>query len=192
MSGGLDSSTLLYKLKLGSFIECMFFDYGQTHIKERLAAREICNGLKVKLHECKLPSVFTDSCLVGSKPIPSGNSADNIVPNRNMVMLSAATAYAIQHDFDAVAIGCNNDDAKNGFPDCSKPFLSAMRDSMRFCHTKPIQLLTPFIEFSMGKKEVIKLAEKLNVPLEKTWSCYKGDKEPCGECGACKAIELAK
>ena len=191
MSGGLDSTTLLYKLKKGMYIECMAFDYGQTHIKELLRAEEICRDLGVKLHRCKLPSIFTDCCLVGSKPIPHGQHEDNVVPNRNMVMLSTATAYAIQHDFDAVAYGANLDDANGGFPDCSKLFIQAMRDAMRFCHTKPIQLLAPFISMNMTKKDVAVLAYKLGVPIMKTWSCYKGDEKPCGTCGACQLRDKA-
>jgi 7-cyano-7-deazaguanine synthase len=169
----------------------MFFDYGQTHIKEVLAARKICKELNVKLHECKLPSVFVDSALVGSKLIPHGDDDSNIVPNRNMVMISTATAYAIQHDFDGVAVGCNNDDAQHGFPDCSRLFLSSMRDAMSFCHTRPIALLSPFIKELMSKRDVVKLARKLNVPIEDTWSCYKGGAEPCGECSACQLRESA-
>ena len=188
MSGGLDSTTLLYSLlNRNHDVECMAFDYGQTHIKELLRAAEICEDLGVKLHRCRLPSIFTDCCLVGSKPIPHGQHESNIVPNRNMVFLSAATAYAVQHShFDAVAYGANLDDAEGGFPDCSKLFIQAMRDAMRFCHTKPIQLLAPFISTNMTKKDVAAMAYKLGVPIMRTWSCYKGGEKPCGTCGACQ------
>ena len=186
LSGGLDSVTLAHYYKQGSYLECMFFDYGQTHLKEVIAARNVCKQLNIKLHECKLPSVFVDSALVGSKPIPHGDGDANIVPNRNMVMISAATAFCLQNDMDAVAIGCNDDDTQHGFPDCSKPFLRSMRDAMRFCHTRPIALLAPFIHKEMTKSDVVVWAKKLNVDIESTWSCYKGAKEPCNECAACK------
>jgi 7-cyano-7-deazaguanine synthase len=171
----------------------MFFDYGQTHLKEILSARKICKDANVKLHECKLPSVFIDSALVGSKPIPSGDSDSNIVPNRNMIMISTAASFAIQQGsgFDAVAIGCNEDDAQHGFPDCSRHFLRSMRDAMRFCHTRPIALLAPFVHKRMSKVEIVKLARKLNVPIDDTWSCYKGEKEPCGTCAACELRDNA-
>lgn len=192
MSGGLDSTTLLYYTKKtkGHHVECMAFDYGQTHIKELGRAAEICDELGVKLHRCKLPSIFTDCCLVGSKPIPNGDHADNIVPNRNMVMLSTATAYAIQHGFDAVAFGANFDDIK-GFPDCGMMFIGAMSSAMQYCYTRPIRLSTPFIDKMMTKKQVVEMATRLGVPIDKTWSCYKGGKEPCGVCAACQLRDKA-
>lgn len=188
MSGGLDSSTLLYKLKKGAYVECMHFDYGQTHIKELTSAKQICADAGVKLHQCKLPAVFTDSALIGSKPIPDGEAV--IVPNRNMLLLSAATAYASQNDFDAVAIGCNDDDGL-AYPDCGRMFLSAMGKAMRFCHTRPIELLAPFVWETMSKADIVTLAHELCVPVDQTWSCYKGGKNPCGTCAACELREKA-
>ena len=182
MRGGLDSATLLYKLRKGNYVEAMYFDYGQTHIKEVESAKKICADIGVKLHQCKLPAVFTDSALIGSKPIPDGEAV--IVPNRNMLLIASATAYAAQNDFDAVAIGCNSDDGID-YPDCGRMFLSAMAKSMRFCHTRKIALLAPFVWEGMSKVDVVKLASKLGVPINDTWSCYKGMSKPCGTCGAC-------
>ena len=119
------------------------------------------------------------------KPIPSGDSVDNIIPNRNGVMLMTATTLAIEWGFDAVAYGSNEDDARN-FPDCSHLFIQAMRDVMRFCHTRPIELLTPFISEHTTKAGVVRQAVDLGVPIDQTWSCYKGEDEPCGDCAACQ------
>ncbi len=38
----------------------------------------------------------------------------------------------------------------------------------------------------MEKAEVIEIAQKLEVPLEYTWSCYKNQSDPCLECNGCK------
>jgi len=183
MSGGLDSATLLYHLKRGNYVQAMYFDYGQTHIKELQSAKKICADAGVKLHECKLPSIFSCALTGSAKDIPDGDAV--IVPNRNMVLISAATAYAVQNDFDGVAIGCNSDDGLD-YPDCGRMFLSAMGKAMRFCHTHTIELMAPFVWESINKKGVVKLARELGVPIDKTWSCYKGGKEPCGKCAACQ------
>jgi len=188
MSGGLDSATLLYKLRKGNYVEAMYFDYGQTHIKEVASAKKICDDLGVRLHQCKLPAVFTDSALIGSKPIPDGEAV--IVPNRNMLLIASATAYAAQNDFDAVAIGCNSDDGID-YPDCGRMFLTAMAKSMRFCHTRSIELLAPFVWDDMSKVDVVGMAITLGVPIEETWSCYKGDNQPCGKCAACNLRNAA-
>jgi 7-cyano-7-deazaguanine synthase len=47
-----------------------------------------------------------------------------------------------------------------------------------------VGLLYPFAR--MNKLEVVKLGMNLQVPFEKTWSCYVGGDEPCGECLACR------
>jgi 7-cyano-7-deazaguanine synthase len=193
LSGGIDSTTLLYKYRRGAFCEAVTFDYNQTHRKEIEVAKSICANFPqrpVKHHICELPQIFTCPLTGSVKPIPSGDSVDNIIPNRNGVMLMTATALAIEWGFDAVSYGSNADDAAN-FPDCSKPFIQSMREVMRLCHTRPIELLTPFIDEDMTKKGVVALADTLSVPISETWSCYKGQSKPCGECAACQLRNAA-
>ncbi|MFA6548737.1 MAG: 7-cyano-7-deazaguanine synthase, partial [Candidatus Margulisiibacteriota bacterium] len=47
-----------------------------------------------------------------------------------------------------------------------------------------IKVITPLI--NMTKAQIVKLGHKLGAPLEDTWSCYVGDKEPCGVCDSCR------
>ena len=46
-----------------------------------------------------------------------------------------------------------------------------------------IPIYAPFIH--VEKSEVVKEAIRLGVPIEKTWSCYVNEEEPCGVCFSC-------
>ena len=46
-----------------------------------------------------------------------------------------------------------------------------------------IELYAPFLNYS--KKDIVREGQKLNVPFEETWSCYKGTDLHCGRCGTC-------
>jgi 7-cyano-7-deazaguanine synthase len=188
LSGGLDSTTMLYKYRKGAFVEAIFFDYGQKHIKEQLAATKICSDLGVKLHQGKLAEMFTPDARYSTTPITTQHGDTDIIVNRNMNLITAAATYALKSGFDAISIATNADDAQN-FPDCTKHFMRGMKDSLRFCHSSRIELLTPFIDIT--KTDVVELARKLQVPIDDTWSCYKGGEKPCGECGACQLRDKA-
>lgn len=188
-SGGLDSATVLYfLLKSGWDVDCLAFDYGQRHRRELLAAKTIAEHVGVSCHKIQLPELWKNCALVGGKPLPDGDQPSNIVPNRNMVMLSIATTYAIENGSDAVAWGPNKDDWGT-FPDCREEFASSMRTAMSSCHTRPIQLKTPLI--GKTKMEVVRFALSLGVPTGETWSCYEGGRRPCRKCGACVTRERA-
>ena len=46
-----------------------------------------------------------------------------------------------------------------------------------------IKINTPLL--NLTKFEIIREGAKLNVPFDKTWSCYKGNKKACGRCESC-------
>jgi len=188
LSGGLDSTTMLYKYKRGAYVEAIFFDYGQKHIKEELAAEKICKDLGVKLHHGKLAEMFLPHARFSATPITAQHGDTDIITNRNMNLITAAATYALNKGFDAVSIATNADDAEN-FPDCTRAFMDAMNKTLNFCHTTRVELLTPFIE--MTKSDVVAMARGLGVPISETWSCYNGGSEPCGTCSACELRESA-
>jgi 7-cyano-7-deazaguanine synthase len=43
----------------------------------------------------------------------------------------------------------------------------------------------------MSKLDIVRRAFALNVPLEKTWSCYVDGDDPCGICDSCRLREEA-
>lgn len=190
-SGGLDSTTLLYELLRAPYyrspkVECLSFDYGQTHRIELERAREIAEEVGVDIHRVELPRIYQRCALVGGRILPSGETDAAVVPNRNMVMLSIAVAYALEHGAAAVTWAANADDAEL-FPDCRREFWWAMNQAVRKCHTRRIDIHAPYIDLEVSKRGVVEKAREFCVPIDRTWSCYSPtqDLAPCGKCGAC-------
>lgn len=191
-SGGMDSTTLLYDLVARKdVIECISFDYGQRHKKELASASYICKILRVphKIVDIKNVRALMRGSALTSKniKIPEGHYKDKsmrttVVPNRNMMFLSLAVAYAISKNFDRVAIAVHAGDHAI-YPDCRPEFIAAMNAATKIADYKSIKIYAPYL--NKTKKGIAKIGTKLSVPFEKTWTCYKGGKLPCQKCGAC-------
>jgi len=67
--------------------------------------------------------------------------------------------------------------------DCRPEFLLAARQALSLATEGRVFLDAPFM--NVDKTYIAKLAHTLGVPLEKTWSCYKGGEVHCGQCGTC-------
>ena len=48
---------------------------------------------------------------------------------------------------------------------------------------REVSLYRPFVDLS--KADLVKIGVELEIPFEKTWSCYKGEDLHCGRCGTC-------
>ena len=199
MSGGFDSTTLLYQLCAdGDAVFCLSFDYGQRHKKELTAAKTIADGLGIENRSIAVPEIFAADALTGRGEIPVGHYADpsqqsTVVPGRNLVFVAIAAAIAIRRGFDRVAIGVHAGD-RFIYPDCRPGFVAAARKALQLSDARPADLYAPFLR--MTKKQIALIATGLSVPLELTWTCYVGRSIPCGHCGACiereEAIAWAK
>lgn len=191
-SGGMDSTTLLYKLlKTGDTVQCISFDYGQRHKKELRAAAGICKKLGVphKVINIKSVAALMGGSALTSKNIavPEGHYEDKtmratVVPNRNMVFISIAVAAAVSMKFGRVAIAVHAGDHAI-YPDCRPAFIDAMDHASKVANYEKVRVFAPFL--NKTKTEIAKIGEKLDVPFELTWTCYKGGKVPCNKCGAC-------
>jgi 7-cyano-7-deazaguanine synthase len=204
LSGGVDSSVLLYwcakKKKMD--VHALAIDYGQRHAREIESAREIAESLGVPftVFEIKnLASILPGSSLTDpSVSVPHGHYKEEtmkktVVPNRNMIFISIATAFAIAHGMDGVAIAPHAGD-HTIYPDCRPAFINLMARAVRVADWKKIKLWRPFNK--VDKTTVVRVGYKLGVPFEKTWSCYEGGELHCGRCGACierkEAFQLAE
>lgn len=199
-SGGMDSCTLLHHaLNLGYEVHALSFYYGQRHKKELEYAAAECARLNVTHKVVNVSSINTlmqGSALTSNIDVPEGHYADEnmkqtVVPNRNMIMLSMAIAYAVSIDGYAVMFGAHAGDHAI-YPDCRGEFIDAMNAVSLIANYTPIRIMAPFIDKDKG--DIAILGKSLGVDYSKTWTCYKGLDRPCGKCGACveRAEAMAK
>lgn len=204
-SGGLDSVTLAYKIAADTertLTRLVSFDYGQRHKKELDYAATCAKNLGVPHHIVDISAVgkaLTGSALTDDVDVPDGHYAEEsmkvtIVPNRNAIMLAIAYGMACSNEDDAVATAVHGGDHFI-YPDCRPDFLKSFATMQGHAleDVAEIQLYTPYAELS--KTEIAADAHKYGVPLEQTWSCYKGGEMHCGRCGTCverrEAFDLA-
>jgi 7-cyano-7-deazaguanine synthase len=207
LSGGLDSSTLaFYKAKQNYFLSLVSFNYGQRHSRELEGARSIAAALGASLEPDQeslngttwdivdmhtLNQVLDGSALTDvAVQVPDGHyAADNmkatVVPNRNAILLSIAYGIAVARHADQVCAAVHSGDHQI-YPDCRPEFILALQYALGLGNkwATPIPTIeTPFIHYD--KSFIALLAKKLSVPIEATYSCYKGGQKHCGLCGTC-------
>lgn len=205
LSGGLDSSTVLYQAAIdGCQCYAISFDYQQRHRRELRAAIAVAKSAKVADHKVVAfdlrawgGSALTDTSIDLPKDRAVSAMAENIpvtyVPARNTIFLSFALAYAETIAAQRVYIGVNALDY-SGYPDCRPDYIHAMQQVFRLGtkqgrEGRAIDIVTPLI--NLKKTEIIQLGNQLGVPWEKTWSCYAGGDVACGVCDACRLRLLA-
>ncbi|WP_085620700.1 7-cyano-7-deazaguanine synthase QueC [Thalassospira alkalitolerans] len=204
-SGGLDSVTLAYKVaREHSLHSLISFDYGQRHKKELDYAARAASDLGVKHHVVDLTSV--GALLGGSSltsddiDVPDGHYAEEtmritVVPNRNAIMFAVAFGAAAAAGADAVAAAVHGGDHFI-YPDCRPDFITSFQTMQNHAleGVRDVTLYTPFVNVS--KADIALEAGRLAVPIDRTWSCYKGHETHCGRCGTCverrEALELAR
>lgn len=190
-SGGLDSTALLYHLRdEGHVVLPLSIWYGQRHARELESVRGIwdamgINGEMVDLHN--LRTVLAGSSQTSDIPVPEGHYAEDnmkvtIVPNRNMVLLATAVAYAISSRAEYVAYAAHKGD-HDQYPDCRQEFIDALSGAIALCDYNPPKLIAPYSQ--MTKAEIVIDGTNHGARFDLSWSCYKGGTVHCGRCGTC-------
>lgn len=205
LSGGIDSSTVLAHAIRdldAQHVTAISIDYGQRHYKEIAAAKRVADYFDVahEMHTIEgIPKVMlTDP----SAEVPNISYKDIVgvsptyVPFRNGQLISKVAGIA-QHyvnqetekGYKCVAriyFGAHAEDAEgDAYPDCRLDFVGAMGAAVYIGTYHSVRLSAPLIE--MNKAEIIAHGERLRVPWELTWSCYKGEELHCGICPTCRA-----
>jgi 7-cyano-7-deazaguanine synthase len=209
LSGGMDSTTLLYdmlKIYKSHEILAVTFNYGSKHsVLEIDAACKTCEMLGVSHMIISVKEVFenfTSALLnhVDSEDIPQGHYEDEnmkktVVPFRNGILLSMAVGLAESEGIKKVFYGAHGGDHAI-YPDCRPQFLEAMSKASQEGTYNKVEVLAPYM--NNDKIMILYLGTKLNVDYSKTWTCYdpqiKGEQiVACGKCGSCvERIEAFK
>lgn len=190
LSGGMDSTTLLYDMKERIAL-AISFDYGSNHNAREIGyAKQHCCRLGIRHFVIKLDFMrdyFKSSLLDGADAVPEGSYADEnmkstVVPFRNGIMLAVAVGIAESEGLKYVMMANHGGDHAI-YPDCRPEFVRAMSDATKAGTYPGIEVLAPYT--NLTKADIARRGKQLGIDYSETWSCYKGGDKHCGKCGTC-------
>lgn len=190
LSGGLDSTTMLYEYR-DNIAVAVTFDYGANHNRREIAcAKANCERLGIR--HIIIPLAFMDeyfksSLLSGADAIPEGHYDDDnmkstVVPFRNGIMLAVACGLAESYGLKRVMIANHSGDHAI-YPDCRAAFIDAMSQAMQQGTYEGIEIFAPYT--GITKTDIARHGKTLGMDYSLTYSCYKGGEKHCGKCGTC-------
>lgn len=199
LSGGLDSSTLLHYVKIRlncRGLHALTIHYGQKHAREIAYASMQASAAGVAAHRQIDLTCFGELMAAASAltdpltPVPAFSTLKpdqldqppTYVPNRNMLFLALAAAYAEARGIANVFYGAQTQD-RYGYWDCTPEFLDRMNAVLGLNRRQPVVLHAPFM--MMRKSDILKIGLDLGVNYAETWSCYRGEDKSCGVCPSC-------
>lgn len=188
LSGGLDSTTLLYLMvrKFGKEnVYALSFNYNQRHDIELVCAHRTCEKLGVSHKIINIS--FLGDIVSGVSAMVKGNvatptmgdleaekSVPTYVPFRNSILSSITFAFAEAVGANAIALGVQYGDYENNevyhYWDCSKKFTETMQALADLNDKHSIKYITPFV--SLRKIDEIELGLELGVDYSMTNTCY--------------------
>jgi len=211
-SGGQDSTTCLaWALTRHAHVETVGFAYGQRHAVELACRSPVRAGLAAmadwgaRLGPDHVVDLAASMAALGETALTSETTiamgADGLpntfVPGRNLLFLTYAAAIGYRRGLRRIVAGmCETD--YSGYPDCRDDTIKAMQVALNLAMGRRFVLETPLMW--RDKSATWALADRLGgaalieLVLEKTHSCYLGDRTHRHDwgygCGACPACEL--
>jgi 7-cyano-7-deazaguanine synthase len=205
VSGGLDSICTAAYLRKEKKCSLYFlsYNYGQRAENEVRAAEHFARFLKVKDHHIIdigfMKQLYSNSNALTnpSQRLPRGFDYSLVVPIRNVVFISIASAWALSLNATVVAYGAHVGDEH--YPDCRPRFIRSMtsvvnlaeEDGLQLGKRKRITIWAPVLQ-GLSKTQLLKIGYSiLGDEVFETWSCYsngtkiRGDYLHCGWCESC-------
>ncbi len=202
-SGGVDSVCAASFLKSKYELYGITFSYGQKANMEIKASRSFAKKLGLKEHKVIdigfMKNLYGDSNVLTSskRKIPTKFEYSIVVPIRNAVFLSVASAWAFTLNASLVAYGAHTGDTN--YPDCRPKFAKKLEnafnegeiDGINSKIRKNIEIWSPYLK-GLSKSDLLKSEIKnLGDSIFKTWSCYENKKYHCGICESCNNRKIA-
>ena len=197
-SGGLDCTVATCVFDGDYEIHAITFNYGQKAFSQEVrASKKICEKMRWSHEVIDLPwlAKISNSSLNTDDEIPEVNEEDlddfdksietagNVwVPARNTVFTSIALSYAESVGASKIIVGWNGEEGET-FPDNSKEYMEEFNELIGVGSPEKIRIEAPCID--LNKEEIVKLGFDIGAPMELSYSCYKGEDEPCGVCESC-------
>lgn len=190
LSGGLDSSSLLFEYK-DRIALAVTFDYGSIQNKrEQRSAKLVAEKAGVPWMLVDVKTVFSGfkSALLGSaEDVPEGeyteeNQKSLVVLFRNGIFLSILAGLADSRGLKYVALASHQNDTAV-YPDCRPEFSEAMSEAIRLGTDNGIEFFKPYNLIT--KAEIAARGVKAGLNPDWTYSCYKGAEQECGVCPTC-------
>ncbi len=205
ISGGLDSVYNLYEAckKWPDEVMGLLFNYGQkAWDSEKQAARFFAGDRHIPLEIMDISTIFrgASSTLISPKPIPknvnianyeaSRQSAQKVwVSNRNGVFLNAAACLAETLEIPLIIPGFNREEAST-FPDNSEEYIRRVNACLQLSTSNGIRVHC--FSSHLNKSQIMEKSLKLEINMDKVWSCYDSGQEICGSCESCRRFLRAK
>lgn len=190
LSGGLDSIVALGLTKDELNVQlALTFDYGQTvWTQEYNASKYIADYYGIKHEVVKLP--FYQKIINNNTfdKICDNNVSSNWLPNRNSLFLNIAAAYADKYGYTDIIFGANKQEAEN-FPDNTIDFINSINNTFQYSTIVKVKVSAPLINYN--KNDIVNLALKHSIPIDKVWSCYVNGEKNCGICESCLNLKNA-
>ena len=195
MSGGFDSSLLVYQLLRRGwrvrplYIRCgLRWERAELYWSRRLLAALRCPRLTaLQIVDVPLRSVYGRHWSMGAGPVPSALTADAAVylPGRNLLLLGHAAVACASRNIRTIALGLLRG---NPFPDASPRFLSQLGRCVSQALGAPIRITAPFRRLT--KAQVLRRCRRAPVGL--TFSCLQPrGLRHCGRCNKCAERQRA-
>lgn len=192
LSGGMDSVTALYHARVEhDVLATLSFHYGSKH-NDRELTFAAWHAQQIQVPHFTVPldfvgKYFASDLLQSGGAIPKGHYEEEtmkktVVPFRNGIMLAIAAGFAESRDASGIVIAAHSGDHAI-YPDCRENFMQAMSEAIHAGTYAEVEVIRPFI--AMTKGEIARRGQELGVEFARTWSCYEGGVEHCGECGTC-------
>ena len=213
-SGGQDSTTCLaHALQKYERVETIAFDYRQRHLVELDCRLNVLREIKAQfpawgkklgddhLLDLEVLGKVSETSLTRDTAFKMEQSGlpNTFVPGRNLLFLTLAAAVAYRRDLQVIVTGvCETD--FSGYPDCRDDTMKAMQLALslgmdkRFLIETPLMWIDKAATWAMARN--LGGASLVNLIIEHTHTCYRGDREHghvwgygCGSCPACELRE---